>query len=1279
MKNIIKVLSYLAIFIATILFITVCSGVLNTTQETHSISPSPSPSIQPKTTLWQDFPINKTQNINFKIDDKRGFNRLTDREKKDQLRDWLLLTITSDKTLTADNIGKSLYDVFPIRYGYMKPVSNFEYGDTRSVYIGEGKIVALLPKGIIEKKILDDLAEIFDKHRQNLNNKLKTIDVFEYELYPNNQASLTRTKTLKADELLTEKSGYFEAQLKTQNDLKNLLEKIDDITFAQVNGSSLTVGGRKIRSHSYSGISVEDIAAIWQSEKEIREHPKNYRGVDGSGFSLDPYYDYKGLQAELEKVKPLLQSLKVDGKPILTEAMFKEASEYLAKKDKGISSYDKFINKIGNNIEKNSTALNREKKQEKDTYIKQRNAKIKQEEDTYIKQRNAKIKQEEENFLRQLKQEGIEEINLAKKANLPPEEINKQIEQIIQSKKEKFKKFQSEVDKKELANYNALKNAIAKRETANLTPILKREKADFDNIDRFLAPSFSKRYQSARYDGDLQGTEVGMVLFYTDLLAKLWALDYQKTIPSEQISDFKPLTEINANISSIYKQEIDTKSNTRLWFSPQDKGFQFVDNPKSIIFARNATRVNAKSSENGIEKETTPTAGSAAFLGWWNEHYQEIAAYETQYQKLNEIMKWSILISKLNVWGQTELLSFLQGVKVRHDYHFYDWVQAKKKQLKFKNWDSDFCKDERETNLSKPVCFYKEGYQGRTTETMPPLSSKEYIFFGKSYAIFGGVSLAEKGKIQERPSLPQSPEISELSLRSDLNYDPTKSKETTLTTLDGTIYALGSINTSEVSSTAKAVEGTKFRSPDAELGNSNFTQSVSRTADGIEINTKVDNTDLGNFSTNKTKNGFEVGWESRDIDAGQSLVFELSSSGKNIEEFLISHPTVESIAKRQQGDLIIYYIKQQNSESWLRLESGGGGGSEGPPPGTVYMAEEPPQNPRGPGKPFVAPPGDKDKKYKLAWKDDEEVRKQLADNFLKCVNKNCQKILLLSQIRRQRKQENEPGYKEFQSNLEKNNYPELAEQLVIDKLEFVKNSKKYLKVQLEKIDNHIRDNKYESARRLVEQLILKYGNQPDLIFRKVLIEIHEGRINIQRMVLKNQPDPHVTKKTFFDEVNHLISRKKRNFRLIKFTGDNSYVYIQDDPGLNNIDWSQPIEASLPFTSSTTRVYQLQDGQSKLGDMGFGDGSGGSGGSGGNGGNGGNGGKNPTGTDAEYPGKDPFSPSFKPIPIIVPFCPTNNQSSEEQSSKDNQPFNCDQITRKNDNDKEFKIYVVFQKL
>ena len=60
-------------------------------------------------------------------------------------------------------------------------------------------------------------------------------------------------------------------------------------------------------------------------------------------------------------------------------------------------------------------------------------------------------------------------------------------------------------------------------------------------------------FQSARYDGDLQGTEVGMVLFYTDLLAKLWAIDYLGKAPTNFNEDFRSMTKIP--LSPVYLEE----------------------------------------------------------------------------------------------------------------------------------------------------------------------------------------------------------------------------------------------------------------------------------------------------------------------------------------------------------------------------------------------------------------------------------------------------------------------------------------------------------------------------------------------------------------------------------------------------------------------------------------------------------------------------------------------------------------------------------------------------
>ena len=81
-------------------------------------------------------------------------------------------------------------------------------------------------------------------------------------------------------------------------------------------------------------------------------------------------------------------------------------------------------------------------------------------------------------------------------------------------------------------------------------------------------------YQHARYDGDLKGTDVGMVLFYTDLLAKLWAIDYAGSTPNSEIAEFQPLT--RTLVSAMYKEEVETLRDTRLWFGPQQRGFQIA-------------------------------------------------------------------------------------------------------------------------------------------------------------------------------------------------------------------------------------------------------------------------------------------------------------------------------------------------------------------------------------------------------------------------------------------------------------------------------------------------------------------------------------------------------------------------------------------------------------------------------------------------------------------------------------------------------------------------------
>src|SRR5205807_7845314 len=152
---------------------------------------------------------------------------------------------------------QALFDLPPIRHGYMQPVANFEYGDTRSCYIGNGQVIALVPADTSDERN-ERLARIVDEQRKNLGEKPAQLIVFEYDLRladdPARQtAMLTRRDAVNVKDLFTSSAGYYEAKINSLDDLKRFMGQVDDLTYASVN-DGLTVGGRKIKGHTYRGI-----------------------------------------------------------------------------------------------------------------------------------------------------------------------------------------------------------------------------------------------------------------------------------------------------------------------------------------------------------------------------------------------------------------------------------------------------------------------------------------------------------------------------------------------------------------------------------------------------------------------------------------------------------------------------------------------------------------------------------------------------------------------------------------------------------------------------------------------------------------------------------------------------------------------------------------------------------------------------------------------------------------------------------------------------------------
>jgi hypothetical protein len=285
----------------------------------------------------------------------------------------------------------------------------------------------------------------------------------------------------------------------------------------------------------------------------------------------------------------------------------------------------------------------------------------------------------------------------------------------------------------------------------------------------------------------------------------------------------------------------------------------------------------------------------AAAIDWWDDHYQEVARYEPEYFRLNEIMKWSLLIGFLNEGGKSELLSFLDDVNVERSNWFPTWA-VNNTNLRFNLWDK--------------IKFYERGYLGTTTEAM------EFLW-GKVTA--GGVSLAPKTLFKNRTEI--APTIKKLNYRSNIDYASVGKATGEFKTLDGIAVKITQSGPKSVSIRNTPKPELRLRAPDSDLANVSFERVLAKTRDGLQLQADVGRTALGELNTAKTPNGFKIGWQARDIDAGQSVVLRASSSPNPAMAFA-HDSSVEQIIQLAQPDS--YAVKLHTSDKWMIASRGGG-------------------------------------------------------------------------------------------------------------------------------------------------------------------------------------------------------------------------------------------------------------------------------------------------------------------------------------------------------------------
>ncbi len=177
-------------------------------------------------------------------------------------------------------------------------------------------------------------------------------------------------------------------------------------------------------------------------------------------------------------------------------------------------------------------------------------------------------------------------------------------------------------------------------------------------------------YSQARYDGRLAGTEVGMTLFYNDFVAKDWVYGGVGTgVPAKAVEGFLSNPDAVTPWSHCVGADEPDLEYGRLWFGQNESGFAFDGDRVSI--GAQATRLFARSDGDG-GTEVEPSFGFGRGIRWWDQHYQAVADYEPQYQRLDQIMRWSGTLDWLVSHAQARLPQ-LDDAAIRSDLQFKDW------------------------------------------------------------------------------------------------------------------------------------------------------------------------------------------------------------------------------------------------------------------------------------------------------------------------------------------------------------------------------------------------------------------------------------------------------------------------------------------------------------------------------------------------------------------------------------------------------------------------------
>jgi hypothetical protein len=859
---------------------------------TSSAVPATMPTSSPGP-AFAGLPVDVATEVTFVVD-RSEWDQLEDRERKDQLRDWLMNTVIADAALSAETTSRLLLP--PVRHGHDRSLAYLEYGTSRMSFIGEGRVVALVPQTDPMPRG-DHLARMADEYRKATGLRPEVVHVFEYEIGPTTfKAGLVRRADIAGGELFTEQTGYHEQRVRSVESFGRFLEKTSTVVYARREADGLVLGGRRFQA-PYRGLTVEDVAAVWQAQKNLT----NRRRALDRQFEAERLVLHQKWQAKLDastaatfprRFQPPDEAV-ADDRERHRKLFGALAEHQRTLGGRSSSASPSFALPV--------TGLRRAQLQT--GYEAEHATLVAAQERQWFEARipdhtgfSLDTVYDHSAVKRWYREQGVATLTAVSQWEDPPIESSdvEAISEGLTSDEPRVLPVLLAVRK--IEKWIGVQN----RGPANLSVWLALNARH--EIRRALEGG---RYQQARYDGPLEGTEVGMTLFYTDLLAKLWS-GVARGRP--EVEGF--VSAPQGGLSPVYEKEALETPNTRLWFGLDERGYGVEHGRSALYFGPRTARIYSASRdelESGSEVATTYMVERG--LEWWDDHYDEMAAYEPQYQRLNEYMKWTAIVVWIHEVQASDDLVALDDVPVRHNAWFPTWALGRS-DLRYRNWSD--------------IEFFAKGDPRASHEALPLLKSRPFATFGdRELQISGGVSGARPVVLRERFTLPQGKSERLASGLNGVRLDTVARERWRL--LNGTEYKMEGVASGRATVVAVPEKGRTLRSAAMDVRPTQVARTVVQdppAAIGSEralvaVESRVGNNAASRLEISRTSSGFVVGVRGRDLDAGYAFARELSRARDRSEELLEQDPRVRW-ALLGDGDGT-YWVLLHGATRWLKV------------------------------------------------------------------------------------------------------------------------------------------------------------------------------------------------------------------------------------------------------------------------------------------------------------------------------------------------------------------------